>query len=91
MSKNSHELCGCSLKLKLIEIPTPSAMEYELNKIKITFSPTLPAKKLEVYISSLLDIEEDEFTLKMAKDCCIAVFCSEYTTTGKSLVYSLVT
>ena len=82
LSKHAHKLCGCSLQLKLVPIPVTSAVEYELNKIKVTFSTNLSATKLEFYISSLLDMEEDKFILKMAEDYCIAVFCSEYTRAG---------
>lgn len=84
-----HVLSGCQLQVKPLQ---EDAMVYELNKLKITMSSSIPnAEQYLCLFFGSVGLEESDFTLTFAENSCLVVFNKDYTLKGMVLanLYSL--
>lgn len=87
LSKEKHVICGCCVQVKRLETSsTESVLEdeqYEMNKLRIKMSASVPQNRLSLFISILLNMEEDEFTLKVIGSSCLIIFNVAYSLNRK--------
>ena len=58
---------------------------FELNKLEVTIPANVTPDLLSVYLSTALDLEEEDFTLNVKNTTCLIAFSSTYMQTGKFL------
>ena len=91
MLKESHVVCGCRLQVKLLEPPSESKElpneQYDLSKLKISMHNNIPPDHLSLLISTLFDIEEDNFKVEIHDNSALISFDTSFTLNRK-LIWS---
>lgn len=98
LSKKKHVILGETMQVKLVkpsveedepvkeDEPEPSVEEdklYELNKLKVTMSASVPQDHLSLYFGTVLELDDEkDFTLIITDNTCLIIFAEVHTMKG---------